>query len=138
MLIFLWHGRAFVEVKPILYVVDGVETEESVIDHIMPDQSSEVAQNQWDFQHRHWHDSCIQKCIVKGKICAVILSITDELAVKIRSDEPSGAYQDGVDHQNLIAEGQMERIARFCLYHLSRILLENRLSWDDAMVRIFL
>lgn len=125
--------RAFVEVKPILYVADGVETEESVIDHIMPDQSSEVAQNQWDFQHRHWHDSCIQKCIVKGKICAVILSITDEHSVKIRSDGPSGAYQDGVDHQNLIPEGQMERIARFCLYRLGRILLENCFSWDDAM-----
>lgn len=121
--------RALVEVKPILYAADNEETES---DPVMPDLSSKMFQTYWGFQHEQWHNYCFQKCLVHGKICSVILSITDELVVKICSDESAGPNRDDVGHQKNFTEGQMEIIARFCLYSLDKILLENCFSWDDA------
>uniref|UniRef100_A0A5B6Z3Q4 Diphthine--ammonia ligase n=3 Tax=Davidia involucrata TaxID=16924 RepID=A0A5B6Z3Q4_DAVIN len=120
--------RALVEVKPILYAAEDTETASDYV----PDLSCKMAQSCWGFQHELWHDFCFQKCIVHGKICAVILSITDELAVKICS-ESTGVNQVDGDQQTSLTEGQVERIARFCIYLLDKILLENYFSWDDAM-----
>lgn len=125
--------RAFVEVKPMLYVADSVEPEEVVTDDdVVPDVSLKVAQNYWGFQNNEWHDCCMQNCVVSGKICAVVLSITDELSVKICSNGATDAVHDGVAQQCCISVRQMEMIARFCLYRLDTTLLMNYFSWDDV------
>lgn len=124
-----------------LYVADSAEPEEVVIDDIVPDVSSgvslKVTQNYWGFQNNEWDNCCIQDCIVPEKICAVILSITDELAVKICSGSATGAIHDAVAQQCCISLQQMELIARFCLYRLDTSLLMNYFSWDDVMVCTF-
>lgn len=123
--------RAYVEVKPILY---AAKNEETAIDHVRVDLSPNVGESYWGFQHENWHNFCLQKCIVRGKMCAVILSITDEVAVKICSEESTNSNQVDVGCQGFLTERKMERIARFCLYRLDKILLENYFSWDDATV----
>lgn len=121
-----------------LYVADNVEPEEvETDDDIVPDVSLEVAQNYWGFQNNEWHDCSIQNCIVPGRICAVVLSITDELAVKICCNGATGAVHDGVAQKWCITLRQMEMIARFCLYRLNTTLLMNYFSWDDVTVCIF-
>uniref|UniRef100_A0A166I9H9 Diphthine--ammonia ligase n=1 Tax=Daucus carota subsp. sativus TaxID=79200 RepID=A0A166I9H9_DAUCS len=126
--------RAFVEVKPMLYVADSAEPEEVVTDEIVPDDISlEVTQNYWGFQNNDWHDFGIQNCIVPGKICAVVLSVTDELVVKICSSSATDAVHDGIGQQCCISVRQLEIIARFCLYRLDKTLLMNHFSWDDVM-----
>ncbi|KAL8110252.1 diphthine--ammonia ligase isoform X2 [Apium graveolens] len=126
--------RAFVEVKPMLYVADSdsVEPGEVVTDEVVPDVSLKVAQNYWGFQNNEWHDCSIQNCIVPGKVCAVVLSITDELAVKICSNGATGAVDDGVAQQCCFSVRQLEMIARFCLYRLDTTLLMNYFSWDNV------
>lgn len=125
--------RALVEVKPILFVEDNVETVDIETDHVMPDRSSEVATCYWNFQYEHWHDLCLQKCIVHRKICAIILSITDGVAVRICADESTSANEDALGSRSFFAEGQMMKIARFCLYQLDKILLQNCFAWDDVL-----
>lgn len=121
-----------------LYVADSVEPEEVVIDDdVVPGVSLKVAQNYWGFQNNEWHDCFMQNCVVPGKICAVVLSITDELSVKICSNGATDAVHDGVAQQCCISVRQMEMIARFCLYHLDTTLLMNYFSWDDVTVCIF-
>ncbi|XP_076918772.1 diphthine--ammonia ligase-like [Bidens hawaiensis] len=114
---------AFVEVKPVLFVEDDTETEEVVNDHAMSDLRHEVNPFDSCFQPEKWHDECLQKCVVCGRICAVILSITTEIADKISSDD------------NLIIsdEEKMEKVAQFCLYRLDKVLSQNDFSWDDVM-----
>ncbi|KAK2968296.1 hypothetical protein RJ640_016228 [Escallonia rubra] len=120
---------ASVEVKPILYAADNEAAE---IDHVMPDQSTKVAQSYWGFQPEHWHDLGLQECIIHSKICAVILSITAEVAARIYVDAAAGTNQENVDAQISLSKGRMERIARFCIYRLDKILVENCFAWDDA------
>lgn len=120
------YCRAFVEVKPLLFVSSNTDMA-NVTDHNL---SSKMLPNCWGFQKAHWHDSCIQKCVVRGKIFAVILSITNDVIAKICS-ESLGANED---HQNSIKKGHMERVARFCIYLLDEVVMENGFSWEDAMV----
>ncbi|KAK3029293.1 hypothetical protein RJ639_040129, partial [Escallonia herrerae] len=120
---------ASVEVKPILYAADNEAAE---MDHVMPDQSTKVAQSYWGFQPEHWHDLGLQECIIHSKICAVILSITAEVAARIYVDAAAGTNQENVDAQISLSKGRMERIARFCIYRLDKILVENCFAWDDA------
>lgn len=87
----------------------------------------------WGFQHELWHDSCIQKCDILGEICASVLSITKKLVAKICSAY-GGPEQKNEDCLHRLAEEQMERIARFCIYLLDKVLLENDFSWEDATV----
>ncbi|XP_043815204.1 diphthine--ammonia ligase isoform X3 [Manihot esculenta] len=121
--------RAFVEVKPLLFVSSNTDMA-NVTDHNL---SSKMLPNCWGFQKAHWHDSCIQKCVVRGKIFAVILSITNDVIAKICS-ESLGANED---HQNSIKKGHMERVARFCIYLLDEVVMENGFSWEDAMTLRF-
>ncbi|GLT57806.1 hypothetical protein SLA2020_307540 [Shorea laevis] len=115
--------RALVEVKPILYVPEDMEMTEGSV----PDLSGMTASSFWGFQPAAWHDSCIQKCVVHGKICAVVLSITSAVSKKICSEFLNG------DTQNSLTEGQMKRISSFCVYLLDRICMENGFSWKDVM-----
>nr|DAD19992.1 TPA_asm: hypothetical protein HUJ06_021455 [Nelumbo nucifera] len=123
--------RALVEVKPILYVT---EDEETTAQTDIQDTSCLMLPNYWDFQHAQWHDSCFQKFIISRKICAVILSITNEVAARICSEsfDPDHTCQDS------ISEKSMKTIARFCIYLLDKILLENNFFWGDTMVSVFL
>ncbi|KAK4581442.1 hypothetical protein RGQ29_024901 [Quercus rubra] len=121
--------RALVEVKPLLYVPEDMNvtigTEQKHSCSRMP--------SYWGIQHAHWHDSCIQKCVVQGKICAVVLCITSELLVKICS-ESLGGDQDNGDYQNSLREAQMERVSRFCIYLLDKLYMQNNFSWEDTKV----
>uniref|UniRef100_A0A6M2E9K7 Diphthine--ammonia ligase n=1 Tax=Populus davidiana TaxID=266767 RepID=A0A6M2E9K7_9ROSI len=125
--------RAFVEVKPILFVPEDAETAVTSVQN----PSSFTVANRWGFQHAQWHDSCIQKCVVTGKICAIILSITENIVVKICSGS-LGVNDEGVDHQNSVSKGHMERVLRFCVYLLDKVIMENGFSWEDTMnLRIY-
>lgn len=90
----------------------------------------------WGFQHAHWHDSCCQKCVVHGKIFAVILCITSKDVLKICS-ESLGGDQDNRDYQNSFHEEQMERVSRFCIYLLDKLYMQNNFSWDDTQVSFY-
>lgn len=121
--------RAFVEVKPILFVPEDTET---AVTSVQNPTSFTVA-NCWGFQHAQWHDSCIQSCVVSGKICAVILSITEDHVAKICS-ESLGVKEKDVDYHNSVSKGDMERVSRFCVYLLDKGIVENGFSWEDTMV----
>lgn len=116
------------EIKPILYVTDDSET----ICKIVEDLSCVKAPNLWGFRHADWHESCFQKCVVHEKICAVILSITGEIAARICSE--SFDADQSKDCQTSQAEGQMGRLSRFCIYLLNKIIVENNFSWEDVTV----
>ncbi|KAJ6877181.1 diphthine--ammonia ligase-like isoform X1 [Populus alba x Populus x berolinensis] len=120
--------RAFVEVKPILFVPEDAETAVTSVQN----PSSFTVANRWGFQHAQWHDPCIQKCVVTGKICAIILSITENIVVKICSGS-LGVNDEDVDHQNSVSKGHMERVLRFCVYLLDKVIMENGFSWEDTM-----
>ncbi|KAJ0704750.1 putative diphthine--ammonia ligase [Helianthus annuus] len=122
--------RAFVEVKPVLFVEDDTDTEEVVNDHDMSDLKHEVNPFDSCFQPEKWHDECLQKCVVHGRICAAVLSITTEIADKICSSVD--------DNLIVTAEEKLEQIAKFCLYRLDKVLSQNYFSWDDVMnLRIY-
>ncbi|XP_073259975.1 diphthine--ammonia ligase isoform X3 [Populus alba] len=124
--------RAFVEVKPILFVPEDAETAVTSVQN----PSCFTVANRWGFQHAQWHDSCIQKCVVSGKICAIILSITENVVVKICS-ESLGVNDEDVDHQTSVSKGHMERVLRFCVYLLDKVIMENGFSWEDTMPAVF-
>ncbi|KAI3748450.1 hypothetical protein L6452_11521 [Arctium lappa] len=129
--------RAFVEVKPILFVEHDIETVEIGTDQVMSDLKYNVNQFDSCFQPEIWHDECLQKCLVHGRICAVILSITTEIAKKICSDTVISANTDDVSI--ITAEEKMERVAKFCVYRLDKVLLQSFFSWDDVTnLRIYL
>lgn len=115
--------------KPVLYVKDDSETEEVVNDHVMSDLINKVNPFDLCYQPEKWHDECLHKCLVDGRICAVILSITSEIAENITNV---------VDNLPVITtEEKMERVAKFCLYRLEKDLSQNYFSWDDVTVSVF-
>ncbi|XVF42306.1 hypothetical protein PTKIN_Ptkin01aG0350500 [Pterospermum kingtungense] len=120
--------RALVEVKPILYVPETSETTKETL----LDLPSIRAPSCYGFEPADWHDSCIQKCIIHGKICAVVLSITSAVALKVCSDHLNADWSNGT-LKNSLTEAQMKRISRFCIYLLHKIVIENDFSWKDAM-----
>ncbi|XP_022719039.1 diphthine--ammonia ligase [Durio zibethinus] len=120
--------RAFVEVKPMLYVPETTETTEETLHGL----SGIRAPSYYGFQPADWHDSCIQKCVIHGKICAVVLSITSAVALKICSDSMNADWSNG-NCQNSLTQDQMKRISRFCIYLLDKIVIENDFCWKDTM-----
>ncbi|KAI9185208.1 hypothetical protein LWI28_005309 [Acer negundo] len=121
--------RALVEVKPILYVPEDSETDEETVQDL---SCMKVPISSWGFQPADWHHSSIQKCIVRKKICAVVLSITGEIATNICS-ESLDTDQNNENCQTGLTEGQMERVSRFCIYFLHKTIAENNFSWEDVM-----
>ncbi|VVA96438.1 unnamed protein product [Arabis nemorensis] len=107
--------RALVEVKPVLYVEEeDTETEDETIQ----DQSSEGDYSYWGYKPEKWHQDCVQKRVVDGKICVTVLSISADLIRKL--------------HESSGEEGQkVERVSKFCVYLLNKILSENSFSWQD-------
>ncbi|KAF5746956.1 hypothetical protein HS088_TW06G01132 [Tripterygium wilfordii] len=122
---------ALVEVKPVLYIAEDVETASVTTEDLC------LTSNCWGFQHARWHDSCIKKCIVHGNFCAIVMCITNEVAVKISSGS-LGVEQNDRGAQNHGMEGQMKIVSRFCVYLLDKVLVENGFSWEDTMnLRIY-
>lgn len=124
---------ALVEVKPVLFVPEDSETATQSPQNRNPD----MMPNHWGFQQAHWHDSCVQKCVISGKICATVVSITTEAVPKICSGSP-GTDENHVDRQSFLTEGDIERISRFCVYILDKVLMESDFSWEDTVsLRIY-
>ncbi|XP_071706176.1 diphthine--ammonia ligase-like [Rutidosis leptorrhynchoides] len=124
--------RAFVEVKPVLFVDDDDDTEivEDANDHVMSDRKHRTSPFDLCFQSEKWHDECVQECFVHGRICAVILSITTETANKICFNADN--------LPSITVEEKTKRVAKFCVYRLDKVLSENHFSWDDLMnLRIY-
>lgn len=119
---------AFVEIKPILFAPEDIEA----TNETTQDLSCTRTPRSWGFQQANWHAHCIKKCVVGGELCAVILSITSELAMKICSDSLVAEQSKG-DHRNFFREGQMREVSRFCIYLLDKVIMENGFSWDDTM-----
>ncbi|XP_047170876.1 diphthine--ammonia ligase isoform X2 [Vigna umbellata] len=120
--------RACVEVKPILYVEDGTDT---VPEALTERSRSETPSHYWGFKPENWHGSCIQKCVVSGKICAIILNISSELATKICFDsQPADNVNNG---QYSLPKAYMEKISKFCIYLLDKVMTDNDFTWEDIM-----
>lgn len=118
------------EIKPILYVPENSGT----INETVQDPSCVKAPSYWGFQDADWHQSCFQKCVVREKICAVILCITGEIAARVRSKSLDADQRN--DCQTSVTEGQMQSVSRFCIYLLNKIIVENNFSWEDVMVSL--
>ncbi|XP_050381421.1 diphthine--ammonia ligase isoform X2 [Argentina anserina] len=114
---------ALVEVKPVLFVAEDIEATIGDVE----DQSHSRSTDYWGFRHADWHESCIQKCIVPGKLCAVVLSVSSELAALI-CDKDKGDH-----HQNSVIGSQMDRVLKCCFYLLDKIIMENDFGWEDTM-----
>ncbi|KAJ1409108.1 YjgF/YER057c/UK114 family [Sesbania bispinosa] len=119
--------RACVEVKPILYVEDDSD----VAIETITERSCSKTSCYWGFKQESWHDSCVQKCVVSGKICAIILSITSELAVKICSDSLLADYVNNGQHS--LPKAHMEKLSKFCIYLLDKVITDNDFAWQDIM-----
>ncbi|CAA2954688.1 Hypothetical predicted protein [Olea europaea subsp. europaea] len=122
--------RASVEIKPILYTGENVDTPTDVIK-----QELSIGQTFWGFHHEKWHDSCIQKCIVYGRICSAVVSVTQEIAAKICYEIKNAAYDP---QSRVVSEAGIGRIAEFCIYVIDQVLIENIFSWGDVLtLRIY-
>ncbi|KAL6516206.1 hypothetical protein OROGR_019511 [Orobanche gracilis] len=120
--------RALVEVKPLLYNGENMETPTDV-----NEQDLCKRRVYWEFQHENWHSSCIQKCIISGRICTAVISVTQEIATKVCAGiidaEGKSKVNDGK---------QVLRMAEFCINLLDNVLLESDFSWDDVLnLRIY-
>lgn len=119
-----------------LFAADNVENLDIEANVIMPERSSKEPTCHWN-NDEHLHDLCLQKYIVQGKICALILSVTDTVAGKICADEATNTDQDILSSRSSLAVGQMTKIARFCLNQLDKIMMQNCFAWDDVLVSFF-
>ncbi|KAJ0237093.1 Diphthamide synthase [Hirschfeldia incana] len=106
--------RALVEVKPVLYVQEDSETDD---DETRQDQLAEGDYSCLGYKPEKWHQDCVQKRVVDGKLCVTVLSISAEVMKKLH--ESSG-------------EEQLERVTRFCVYLLNKTLSENSFTWQDT------
>nr|XP_025661811.1 uncharacterized protein LOC112757437 [Arachis hypogaea] len=124
---------ACVEIKPVLYVDDG----KKIATETITKSSGSEAPHYWGFKQENWHDSCIRKLVVPGKICAVTLSITSEDAAKICFNSVSA---DSVnDDQYLQHKSLMEKSSRFCFYLLDKVMTDDGFGWEDIMsLRIYI
>ncbi|CAH8361559.1 unnamed protein product [Eruca vesicaria subsp. sativa] len=105
--------RALVEVKPVLYVEEDSEDDET-----RQEQLGEGDYSCLGYEPEKWHQDCVQKRVVDGKICVTVLSISAEVMRKLV--ETSGE------------EKQLEKVSRFCVYLLNKTLSENSFSWQDT------
>ncbi|CAA0823929.1 endoribonucleases [Striga hermonthica] len=120
--------RALVEVKPLL---DNRENLESPTDSTK--QVVRTRQAYWGFQPESWHNDCLQKCTISGRICVAVVSITKEIATKICSNTISNEPTIQV-----ITDKHLSKMAEFCIYLLDNVLLENDFSWDNVLnLRIY-
>lgn len=120
---------AYVEIKPTLYVPsddDGVATRELETGRLQP--ASSKVHSDWSAQYSDLHDSCCQVHTIGGRICSAVVSITNDIALKICS----------TTEQLYHSEEHLKAIARFCAMQLTKILIDNDFSWDNiTMLRFY-
>lgn len=122
---------AYVEIKPILYVPsptndDGVPTREQEAGGSLP--ASSEAFSAWSAQYSDLDDSCCQVHTIGGKICSAVVSVTNDIALKICS----------TTEQLYHSEEHLKALARFCAFQLAKILIDNGFSWDNlTMLRFY-
>lgn len=122
---------AYVEIKPILYVPsptndDGVPTREQEAGRSLP--ASSEAFSAWSAQYSDLDDSCCQVHTIGGKICSAVVSVTNDIALKICS----------TTEQLYHSEEHLKALARFCAFQLAKILIDNGFSWDNlTMLRFY-
>lgn len=117
------------EVKPVLHIPgNGYEIETG----IAQPPRQEIA-NRWRFEYSKWHDSCCQIRAIGGKICSVVVSVTNDVAAKIcsESNQKLGNFWFNT-------EKHVKEIAMFSVFLLDKILLENEFLWGELMVRFLL
>ncbi|CAD5184286.1 diphthine--ammonia ligase-like isoform X1 [Musa acuminata AAA Group] len=99
---------ALVEVKPVLYIPENGDY--GIGNNLLGSDSKEMV---WDFQ----------TYTISGKICAALVSITKDVAAKIcPNTEPE-----------LISGDHIRVIAKFCVFLVNKVLLDNYLFWGDLM-----
>ncbi|EEC74218.1 hypothetical protein OsI_09385 [Oryza sativa Indica Group] len=117
--------------KTILYVPsptndDGVPTREQEAGRSLP--ASSEAFSAWSAQYSDLDDSCCQVHTIGGKICSAVVSVTNDIALKICS----------TTEQLYHSEEHLKALARFCAFQLAKILIDNGFSWDNlTMLRFY-
>ncbi|CAI0385191.1 unnamed protein product [Linum tenue] len=125
--------RSFVEVKPTLFVPEEDIESQEVADG--KSLSPSIAPKSWGFERADWQNTCIQKCVISGKICAVLLSITTDIAAKIVSK----TLETNDRHQVPPMNFHLKRVLQFCIYLLDEVVTENNFCWQDIMsLRVYL
>ncbi|KAL2937244.1 Diphthine--ammonia ligase [Bienertia sinuspersici] len=116
--------RALIEIKPTLFIMEDDDTE-SESEVCIQDQACASPLIYWGLEEDPWHDSCLQKCIILKNICAIMLSISGEHVTKL--------CDHSVVSGQPLSEGQTDKIAKFCIYLINKILTKNLFSWKNAM-----
>jgi diphthine-ammonia ligase len=124
--------RAFVEIKPTLYVPadNGYSDDDDDVDITSktetggPKLASSKVLSEWSARYSDLHDSCCLVHTVAGKICSAVVSITNDIASKICSSTEQL-------HQS---EEHLKAIARFCVFQIAKILIDNGFTWDSITV----
>ncbi|KAJ1281554.1 hypothetical protein BS78_04G314100 [Paspalum vaginatum] len=120
---------ACVEVKPILYVPsndDRIATSE--METVVPQPALIKGCTDWSALYSELQDSCCQVHTIGGRICSAVVSLTKDIALKICSTAGKLYY----------TEENLKAIARFCAFQVTKILADNKFSWDSiTMLRFY-
>lgn len=112
------------EIKPILYVPsndDAVATIEMETGVPLPSLSK--AWTDWSALYSELRDSCCQVHTIGGRICSAVVLITNDIASKICSTAGQ-----------LYSRDDLKTMARFCAFQITKILADNKFSWDSITV----
>lgn len=124
--------RALVEIKPVLYTGENIKAPTGA-----SKQDLHTTQNYWGFHHKSWFTNCLQKCVISGRLCTVVVSLTPEIAAKVQQERNNLTYGNDSEWKPN-TEKEIRRLAEFCIYILDGVLLENDFSWADVMtLRIY-
>ncbi|KAJ0966505.1 hypothetical protein J5N97_023422 [Dioscorea zingiberensis] len=115
---------ALVELKPVLHIPDN-SAESLETNKLHP--TCDKTPCHWGFDCSKWHASCCQKYIVPGKICAVLVSVTKDVAAEMCGQ----AVQNPEDFQVNGCMKDTKTIMKLCIHLLDKILVENNFSWED-------
>ncbi|KAG9445809.1 hypothetical protein H6P81_011937 [Aristolochia fimbriata] len=115
---------ALVEVKPVLYVP---EDSEYAIESDLQNGAWTEELGCWGLEESKWPSQCSRKYIIPGKICSIVIHITDEIGQQLQCSE---AAQVGTK-QSYCSEAQLKRTVRLCIYLLDKTLKTNSFSWFD-------
>ncbi|KAM0854792.1 hypothetical protein ACQ4PT_050182 [Festuca glaucescens] len=129
-------GSACVEIKPTLYVPadNGYSDDDDDVDITSDPETggskpaSSKVLSEWSARYSDLHDSCCLVHTVTGKICSAVVSITNGIASKIYSSTEQ--LQQSEEH--------LKAIARFCVFQIAKILIDNGFTWDSVtMLRFY-
>ena len=86
----------------------------------------------WDFEFyaQNMDKACFQRWILPGKICAAVISITEDLILHLCPE-----HDETLSSSHLsIPKMHLERSSRFCFYLLNKTLIDNQFFWGDITV----